>query len=381
MVSQAERDIRWEKLKQRMDQEGLNGIVILGSGAFGPKENGHYRFYVDNRVYYYIQAMVLGADGEPVIICGSQTHLDVLRSRNFRDIRMVGDRIAEGIADALVSKSITEGTVGICADQLPASWYRFLTERLPDIRLRDVSEALYALRCSGDGERERLTRQAAALARMGYDAACGSLQGDASVAVLRAEMEYAMKKNGAEEVLTLLSVPGEDGHAALPSGIPGGTIPTDSKLYMIAAPRYEGYWAPICRTILTGEADQTDEFLHRIALDALKAGAAKLTPGTQVREIAGEMKRCLRRYGCRGGASFGNVCGVDVFELDISEDSQEVLSESMTVFLRTEAMSDSMNSGICWGETYLVTRQGGVRLCEGSSELREVKRDGPGSHK
>ena len=125
MVSQAERDIRWEKLKQRMDQEGLNGIVILGSGAFGPKENGHYRFYVDNRVYYYIQAMVLGADGEPVIICGSQTHLDVLRSRNFRDIRMVGDRIAEGIADALVSKSITEGTVGICADQLPASWYLF----------------------------------------------------------------------------------------------------------------------------------------------------------------------------------------------------------------------------------------------------------------
>ena len=72
---------------------------------------------------------------------------------------------------------------------------------------------------------------------------------------------------------------------------------------------------------------------------------------------------------------------MDVFELNISEDSPEVLSEGMMVFLRTEAMFDSMHSGICWGETYLVTRQGGMRLCERSTKLREVKRNGAGACK
>lgn len=378
MVSQEERNVRREKLRQMMAREGLKVIVLLGSGAFGPKENGHYRFYVDNRVYYYIQAMVIGLDGEPAIICGSQTHLDVLRSRNFRDIRMVGDRIAQGIADALLDKSITSGTVGICKDQLPASWYLYLAAKFPGVQFRDVSEQLYNLRRAGDSERLRLSRQAAALAQKGYQA-CFGVGSDAPVEVLRAQMEYEMKKNGAEEVLTLLSVPDAQGCRALP--VCGEGIPKDSRLYIFLGPRYEGYWAPLCRTVLTKKAAQPDEELHRIALEALESGAAKLIPGTPVSVIAREMNRSLGKYGCRENPSCGNVCGVDVFELGISQDSTEVLSEGMTVFLRVEALYDSMSSGICWGDSYTVTQQGGKQLCQGCAELREVKPSEAGARK
>lgn len=368
MVSQAERDLRLAKLKDLIQKEGLSGAIVLGSGSFGPKENGHYRFFVDNRVYYFIQAFFMDREGEHVVICGSATHQEVLRTRNFRDIRLAGDRIPQVLGEVLTQKNIS-GTVGICEDQIPASWYQLLAEEFPRIRFRDISRQLYDLRREGDEERPRLAAEAARLAETGYDALCRCLEESRSLPVLRGEMEYAMKVRGAEEVLTLFSVPGAAGRKPL-SG--DAVLSGAGALCVTAAPRVDGYWAPVCRTVFLTPADPDARALHRIAGQALAAGAEKLISGGMLREAAVQMGRSLQQSGCRENSSYGKVCGVDLYEAAVSKDTEERLRSGMTVFLKVETGFDTGSPGLCWGQTYLVTPQGGRLLWEGDERLREV---------
>lgn len=104
-----------------MKRLNLNSILVVGNGSVATNEYGFYRYFVDNRVYYHRQALVIVADETPTVCCGSLTHLKALNERGFWDVRMVGDRLAEGLVDILGSRGITNGRIGYCPETLPAS--------------------------------------------------------------------------------------------------------------------------------------------------------------------------------------------------------------------------------------------------------------------
>lgn len=123
MITCEERKNRLLKANNLMKRLNLNSILVVGNGSVATNEYGFYRYFVDNRVYYHRQALVIVADETPTVCCGSLTHLKALNERGFWDVRMVGDRLAEGLVDILGSRGITNGRIGYCPETLPASWF------------------------------------------------------------------------------------------------------------------------------------------------------------------------------------------------------------------------------------------------------------------
>lgn len=99
MITCEERKNRLLKANNLMKRLNLNSILVVGNGSVATNEYGFYRYFVDNRVYYHRQALVIVADETPTVCCGSLTHLKALNERGFWDVRMVGDRLAEGLVD------------------------------------------------------------------------------------------------------------------------------------------------------------------------------------------------------------------------------------------------------------------------------------------
>lgn len=132
MITCEERKNRLLKANNLMKRLNLNSILVVGNGSVATNEYGFYRYFVDNRVYYHRQALVIVADETPTVCCGSLTHLKALNERGFWDVRMVGDRLAEGLVDILGSRGITKGRIGYCPETLPASWFDCIHSAYPE---------------------------------------------------------------------------------------------------------------------------------------------------------------------------------------------------------------------------------------------------------
>lgn len=153
-----------------MKRLNLNSILVVGNGSVATNEYGFYRYFVDNRVYYHRQALVIVADETPTVCCGSLTHLKALNERGFWDVRMVGDRLAEGLVDILGSRGITNGRIGYCPETLPASWFDCIHSAYPELEWVDCTMDLYEIRKKRSREECRLVEKCAELALSGYEA-------------------------------------------------------------------------------------------------------------------------------------------------------------------------------------------------------------------
>lgn len=350
-----------------MKQENLSALLIIGNGSVGGREYGYYRYFVNNRVYYHMQAFIAVVDDYPSICCGSATHLNALKALNFNDIHMVGDQLIEGIIMILKTRSIERGRIGFCLNQMPTSWYDTLTSEMPGLTLIDVSGPLYALRAIRSIEEQELVQHSALLAEKAYQNILRHDLAGTTENALAAEIGYFMKYSGAEEALTRIAV-GQPGAEKEPCGYLHHAANSRRVLaqgecaYLEIAPKLEGYWAQICRTIPIGEPTETTRQLFRIARECLDRGASLLRPGTTAQRVAQAMSDCLQAHGCPANQCYGGVCGIDLLELPIIENSSAELVDGMSVVVKVEAARSDNQAGVWLGEVYQVSPSGGIRL-------------------
>ena len=148
MYSLAERNRRLEAMDAMIKREGLKALLIVGNGAVGVRAYGCYRYFVDNRVYYHMQAMVALPDQEPTVCCSTLTHLKALNSRNYTDVCVVVYKILFCLISVLKEKGVTEGKLGISFEMLPAGWYMQIKKELPNLELVDVTEKILEIRAT-----------------------------------------------------------------------------------------------------------------------------------------------------------------------------------------------------------------------------------------
>lgn len=191
MITCEERKNRLLKANNLMKRLNLNSILVVGNGSVATNEYGFYRYFVDNRVYYHRQALVIVADETPTVCCGSLTHLKALNERGFWDVRMVGDRLAEGLVDILGSRGITNGRIGYCPETLPASWFDCIHSAYPELEWVDCTMDLYEIRKKRSSEECRLVEKCAELALSGYEALCAAVQNNVTESKLVSELDYA----------------------------------------------------------------------------------------------------------------------------------------------------------------------------------------------
>lgn len=378
MFTQTERDRRLKNADEMMRSKGISLAILVGSGAVGPGSYGNYRYLTENRIYYYMQALILIQGREPIVCCGSPTHLDSLTSRGFRSVRICGDQIIEGVIAVLNEQKITKGVVGLCLDVMPTSWLDTLTAAFPEYTFVDLSQEFLDLRLSRSGEETAAARACARIADEGYQALMDVLHAGSQEQELAAGLDYALKKNGAEETFTLLtsgSDPCGSGGIELLHFAADSEKTVSSGGYIAAeiTPRYEGYWTQLVRTICVGEASEELKRIHAVSVQVIEKAALMLKPGVRVGDVAECIFRHIKAAGYVPALPCGHICGIDLNEMRLEPDCDLLLRDEMTVILHpTITKAEGMAPSFYWGETYLVTPQGGQCLSNAGSQLKTV---------
>lgn len=370
----AELKRRQTSLVDMMEKRRLDAILIAGNSSVGPLAYGCFRYYTDHRVYYHLQAIVARPSKPIMICCGSILHLEALQSKGFEDIRVSPDIFGS------VKKTLAEQPVrrlGVSFDMLPSDWYVELTRLYPGLEFVDVTNDIFDSRSVHCEYEIQATRQCAKIADAGYKAVCDMAAPGVRMSDLHAEMDYAMKKAGAEETFTLMSTGRfsyeNNGLKIIkPFSWPDNrVVQYGDNIGMEITARYRGYWTQMVRTVCIGEPNADLEKAHKVQLAVIAETVPLLKPGTQLGTVLSHMWEYGKSLGFIPKLPFGHIVGIDLDEGGRgSLESDFVLTENSNFVLHPTLVLGDMDYSIFWGDPYLVTKNGGERISESSTELK-----------
>lgn len=374
MFSETERGRRLNAAQEIMKEEGLSGLLMVGNGAVGTNSYGCFRYLTDNRVYYYLQTAVFAPDKAPVAIATSYiSQLEFLNNSFIKDCRVFTDSMV-GIMEIFEEMGIKSGKVGTCLEILPTSWMLQLMEKFPQIEWVDVSEAIFRIRNVHSDEEAETIRKCARLADIGYEVVKQKIKPGMSEQQVVAELEYAIQKNGGENNFSLIS----SGRFSFDDNrlpcIHAATMfdkviePGDS-VAMEITPRYNGYWTQLVRTLCIGEPSEDFRTLHKVVVETINDALNELRPGNPIGNIAKRIRKFTEDSGYVFSLPCGHICAIDLNEERIDEANMRPLMPGMAVILHPSVITPKLQTGIFWGETFLITESGYEKIMNSNNEI------------
>ena len=374
MFSEQERQRRLDGARRLIRENDLAAIYLLGNSTVGTNAFGCFRYFVDSRVIFFLMSVVILPEGEPVAVVNNTMGKLNLVGRSFIREAVINLDQLGGVISILKSHGITSGKLGVLLEVMPTSWMLRLKKELPDLELVDVSELIFTLRAEKSPEEAEVQRIGGQAAEAGYQALCRELRPGMYENEAVAIIDRAMQRMGSEESFMLITsgkfsvkdnqMPTLHNTASINRKIENGDC-----VSLEITPRYNGYWTQMARTVCVGTPNPEAEEFRGVIVGAIAAATAMMRPGVSV----GDMVRAMREYVEQQGYIFAMPCGhiaaVDLNEERTFEGNPRLLSEGMLVILHPTVLKEGMNSGIYWGESYLVTANGCEPVMPNGQEL------------
>ena len=317
-------DLRIQRLRQRLDEEELDGILVSSA------ENRRYLSgFTGSAGHLLISAAdaVLATDFRYVEQAANQ-------SPDFRIERIGRDPWFVGLAQEMDVRR-----VGFESDDLTVAFHSALLKALDGAEgekpeLVPTTEIVQKLRAVKDqGELELLTR-AVAIADEAMDRVAPTIEPGVTEGAVAWELERTMRELGAESVSFEVIV-GTGPNGALPHHRADDTVIKAGDAVVIdMGASHEGYCSDLTRTWIVGEADDTFKRVYDTVLRAQLAAEEAVTSGSTGGE-ADEIARDIiaeAGYGDEFGHSLGHGVGLAVHEHPrVAANSEDVLEDG-TVF-------------------------------------------------
>ena len=364
---------RHKALEELMLRKGLDAALFVGNSCVGPLSYGCFRYFTDWRCYYHLQAFLMRPGKEPMVFVGSPLHLQGLTERGFTDIKL-GPAIKNNVVKEL--KADPPRRIGLCMDMIAADWYDAFRSELPGMELVEISNDVFEMRAVHDEEEIARIRQCALIADAGYEAVCRIARPGVKMSDVHTELDYAMRKAGAEEVFTLISngrfkYRTNDLPCIKAYGWPDDrVIKAGDNIGMEITPRYGGYWTQLVRTLCIGEPSEDLVKAHKMQLETMENSRKQLYPGNKLGNMLKDMWRFGKEHGFEPKLPFGHILGLDLDEGGRgSLESDFLFRKDTSVVLHPTLTLGDMDYSIFWGDNYLVTDNGGERINKCSTEL------------
>lgn len=371
-----------EELRQRQAalekvavDKGLDAIVVVGNCAVGPESYGSFRYFADHRSYYYLHSLVV-RPGKKITICvGSILHKDGILLKGFEDTRFGAD-VLPSVLKVLAEQPVKR--IGVSFEMLPVRWENGILEQCPGVELVDVDGDITALRRIHSPYEVECFKKCAKITDLGYEAVCKLAVPGAKMSDLHAAMDYAMFHAGAEETFTKMSC---GAYSEKNNGLgrmvrfhwPDERVVKEGDcIAMSISAKYCGYWTQQVRTICVGKKNEEAVKAHKLQLEALDNAASFLRAGVKLGDVVNEMFAFAKAHGYQAALPFGHVVGLDLDEGGDGVDSEFVLPENTVVVLHPALLPEGEENCFFWGDTFLVTKDGAIRLNESSAELLNV---------
>jgi Xaa-Pro aminopeptidase len=244
-------------------------------------------------------------------------------------LNAVGERIADR------RKRAKGWTIGIEAEHLTVAERKRLVDLLPSgVRLRNAPALVERARMVKEDDELGLIRAAVQLGATLFDRALEVLRPGVKECALAAEMEYAARRAGAEE-MSFPTIIASGARSALPHGraseqviAAGGFVVCDFGVILA------GYCSDQTRTVWVGAAPEGARNAYESVREAQEAAIAAVRPGISAGEVDAAARKVLRKAGL--GRYFthstGHGVGLEIHEAPrVAAGQREVLKPGMVI--------------------------------------------------
>jgi Xaa-Pro aminopeptidase len=217
-------------------------------------------------------------------------------------------------------------------------------------------------------------RKAVRLADDAFRHILGFLRPGISERDVALELEFFMRKNGAEKAAFGIIV-ASGPRSALPHGRASErVIAAGDFVTMDFGAVYQGYHSDITRTVVIGKASARQREIYDLVSAAQQAGLDAVTAGKTGREVDAVARRVISDagYGDYFGHGLGHGVGLDIHEEPrLSPVGSEVLAPNMTVTVEPGVYIPDWG-GVRIEDTVVVTAGGAQVLTASSKEFIQI---------
>ena len=354
-----EQSLRLNRIREAMSQDNLDVIIVYG--GVWKIEAIHY--VANLRVQGRDACVVIPASGEPTLFLSSEWDLARARMESWiKKVEVVPDHMlaAAGEEAAKCGKSI--GVVG--SEHMPHIYYDDLKRAVIDKTLTNSTMLLNKVALIKTPWEIEIIRKCSTLADAGFIAEIETLHEGACEYEIIAEIEYAMRKAGADDNFQMIGC-GID----LPSmnAASENKLRLDDMVLSEISP-YIGcasYTTQLCKTVKFGVATDLEKDKYKLLCEALAYALNNLKPGSKAKDLclwqneiigaAGYDKYCWPPYMRSRGHNFG------LGTIELSADNELVLEPNMVMVVHPNQYIPEIGYYAC-GDTIIITENGYERL-------------------
>ncbi|WP_310550875.1 M24 family metallopeptidase [Paenibacillus glufosinatiresistens] len=297
------------QLESRMAGDGLDALLVTD-----PKHVYYLTGFASNPHERFLGLLLIRGEKPALIV-------PALDAEAAHAASSVGNIVTHADTDdpyALLAARLGtfRGRLGIEKEQLTLARYERLQAAAPGFDAADIGPALRAMRAVKTPEEVSRMRRAAELVEEVLRGGLAKLAPGTTEVDLVAELEYLMKKLGAEGPsfdTMVLSGP----NTALPHGVPGSRVIQPGDLLMFDLGVFaEGYASDITRTFAVGEIDGKLRDIYGAVLAANEAGIAASLAGAAYGSVDRAARQVIEEagYGPYFMHRVGHGLGMDTHE-------------------------------------------------------------------
>ncbi len=320
-----------------------------------------------------------GSDGALFLGANDSFFLTDSRYWTQADVEVRGSKIVhykkkvQGIASLLLEQGCRR--IGFESPALTISFHRALIEKLgDDVKLLPLEEELKNLRAIKDAEELALIRKAIGIGSRSFENAMGMAKEGMVEREIALEMEFFMKRNGAE-VIGFDIIVASGRRSALPHGKASDKKIEKGDLVLFDyGTRFQGYHSDETCTVACGHPSGEQKKIYQIVKDAHDKAIEAVRPGITFSEVDSVARDYIRNcgYGDYFGHGLGHGVGLAVHEDPAVNADNKGLAEEGMIFTIEPGIYIPDWGGVRIEDMVRVTSNGPEILTEVPKELRVI---------
>jgi Xaa-Pro aminopeptidase len=349
------------KLYAVLEAKGFDGAVLMD------EVSQHWA-----TGFYTTDGVVIVTAKETLLITDSR-YIEAARTSVYADVRPVlYSRTASEVA--AYAKEYGLKKLAYDGGRTTVSQLRKLEESCEGVEFGDVPALCDALRRIKTPMEIESIRTAQSITDAAFTHICSFLRPGLTELDVAAELEYFMRKNGADGLaFETIAVSGKK--SSLPHGVPGKVVLTENSfLTMDYGARYNGYCSDMTRTVVLGKADDEMKFIYHTVLQAQLAAIAAMRPGATGKEVDAAARDIIKAagYGENFGHGTGHSLGLEIHEAPNSSFRSEAIFEVGQFQTVEPGIYLEGKYGVRIEDLVLVTENGCEDLTKSEKQLIEL---------
>lgn len=248
------------------------------------------------------------------------------------ELKKIDSKAVETVAELINELGLE--AVAIDQNDVSLKFYNKLKKLLDGVELLELDGVLGEIRRTKEEEEIRLQDKAADIADSAFSHLLDFVEPGLTERDVALELEFFMRKNGAESV-SFPPIVAHGAQSAKPHANPGKSELEPGNLLLVdMGARCDGYCSDLTRTIHLGEPSAKVKEIYRIVLEAQLSGLEALGPGESARKVHKATSEVIEEagYGDSYDHGAGHGVGLDVHEgPKLDDTSDDTLEPGMVV--------------------------------------------------